>query len=94
MSARKQGERRVRVQVPSGNTTRLMLEEVARHWKKRGGYSMVGLFGDVSYARGYVSQWDRCAALLMHTYWVCSAFKSYRTVADVSIPKRQVQLCA
>ena len=52
-------------QVPSANTTRLMLEEVQRHWKKRGGYSMVGLYGDISYARGYVSQWDRCATAVL-----------------------------
>ena len=41
--------------VPSGNTTRLMLAEVAK-----GGYSLVGHYGDISYARGHVSQWDRC----------------------------------
>lgn len=41
--------------VPSANTTARMLEEVSR-----GGYSLVAHFGDISYARGHVSQWDRC----------------------------------
>lgn len=43
--------------VPSGNTTRLMIAEASS-----GEYSLVAHFGDISYARGHVSQWDRCDA--------------------------------
>jgi acid phosphatase type 7 len=39
---------------PSANTTRLMIEDA-----KKGGFSLVAHFGDISYARGHVSQWDR-----------------------------------
>jgi hypothetical protein len=39
---------------PSANTTRLMIEDARRE-----DYSLVVHFGDISYARGHVSQWDR-----------------------------------
>lgn len=42
---------------PSANTTRLMLRDAAA-----GEYSLVAHFGDISYARGHVSQWDRCGS--------------------------------
>jgi acid phosphatase type 7 len=40
---------------PSLNTSRLMISDAAT-----GEYGLVGHFGDISYARGHVSQWDRC----------------------------------
>lgn len=59
---------------PSGNTTRLMQRDVAS-----GAYSLIAHFGDISYARGHVSQWDRCgparpAALLDTARSVCRDF--------------------
>ena len=39
---------------PSLNTTRLMAADVAT-----GGYSLLGHWGDISYADGYMAQWDR-----------------------------------
>jgi acid phosphatase type 7 len=46
---------------PSLNTTALMLRDAAG-----GQYGLVAHLGDISYAEGHVSQWDRCAA----TWWL------------------------
>ena len=41
---------------PSLETVRWMLRDTSEEE-----YTLIGHFGDISYARGHVSQWDRCA---------------------------------
>lgn len=41
---------------PSLDTVRWMLRDL-----DEADYALIGHFGDISYARGHVSQWDRCA---------------------------------
>jgi acid phosphatase type 7 len=51
--------------VPSLDTTRWMIRDAFAGEQPEDNtpalYQMVAHFGDISYARGHVSQWDRCA---------------------------------
>lgn len=51
--------------VPSLDTTRWMIRDAFSGERPEentpAAYQMIGHFGDISYARGHVSQWDRCA---------------------------------
>lgn len=55
---------------PSLNTSALLLADSYRDT-----YSLVVHHGDISYARGYTTQWDRCAAAL-----VCCLFQVHTAV--------------
>lgn len=44
-------------QLPSKTTMRLMERDMAA-----GDFSLIAHFGDIAYAKGHVSQWDRCGA--------------------------------